>query len=235
MRIHLVQRARWVLLGVIVLCVAAGVLFSWQSARAGTGPSWLRRLVGPPQVLAGRHIGIVAGHSGNDSGTVCADGLTEASVNRSIADLVVHQLELYGATVDSLLEFDERLPGYQADAFISIHADSCQASQALTGFKVASLEGGSEESAALANCVWKTYAAATGLSPNPDTVTRDMTDYHSFREIAPGTPAAIIETGFLNADRSLLTQHPDLAAQGIVDGIRCLLVPPAQAQPGGSN
>ena len=197
-----------------------------KNARAGSGPAWLRRLAGPPQVLAGKHIGIVAGHSGNDSGTVCSDGLTEASVNRSIADLVVHQLELYGATVDSLLEFDERLPGYQADMFLSIHADSCQASKAMTGFKVASLEGGSDESAALADCLWKSYAATTGLSPNPDTVTRDMTDYHSFREIAPSTPAAIIETGFMNADRSLLTQHPDVAAQGIIDGIRCFLVPP---------
>jgi N-acetylmuramoyl-L-alanine amidase len=228
MRIHLVQRARWVLLGVIVVCVAAAILLSWQNARAGNGPAWLRRLAGPPQVLAGRHIGIVAGHSGNDSGTVCIDGLTEASVNRTIADLVTHDLELYGATVDRLLEFDDRLSGYQADAFVSIHADSCQASNDMTGFKVASFEGGSEESAALANCLWKTYAADTGLSPNPDTITRDMTDYHSFREISASTPAAIIETGFLNADRLLLTQHPDLAAQGIADGISCYLVP----QPG---
>jgi N-acetylmuramoyl-L-alanine amidase len=225
MRIHLVQRARWVLLGVIVLCVVAGIALSWQNARAGHGPGWLRRLAGPPQVLAGRHIGIVAGHSGNDSGTVCIDGLTEASVNRSIADLVVHELTLYGATADSLLEFDERLLGYQADVFVSIHADSCQASKDMSGFKVASLEGGSEESGALAACLWKSYAPATGLAPDPDTVTRDMTDYHSFREIAASTPAAIIETGFLNADRSLLTKQPDRAAQGIVDSIRCFLVP----------
>ena len=225
MRIHLVQRARWVLLGVIVLCVVAGIALSWQNARAGNGPGWLSRLAGPPQVLAGRHIGIVAGHSGNDSGTVCIDGLTEASVNRSIAELVVHELTLYGATVDSLLEFDERLLGYQADVFVSIHSDSCQASKEMSGFKVASLEGGSEESGALASCLWKSYAAATGLRPNPNTVTRDMTDYHSFREIAPSTPAAIIETGFLNADRSLLTEHPDRPAHGIVDGIRCFLLP----------
>ena len=55
-----------------------------------------------------------------------------------------------------------------------------------------------------------------------------MRDYHSFREIAPSTPAAIIETGFMNADRSLLTEHPDRAAQGIVDGILCFLAPAAE-------
>ncbi len=230
MRIHLVKRARLVLLGVIVLCVVAGMALSWQNARAGNGPAWLRRLAGPPQVLAGRHVGIVAGHSGNDSGTVCIDGLTEASVNQAIADLVVHDLTLYGATAESLLEYDERLPGYEADAFVSIHADSCQASKEMSGFKVASLEGGSDESAALAACLWKSYAAATGLLPDPDTVTRDMTDYHSFRAIAPGTPAVIIETGFMNADRALLTKHADRAAQGIVDGIRCFLPPPAEGQ-----
>ena len=167
MRIHLVQRARWVLLGVIILCVLAGMARSWQDARAGNGPMWLRRLAGPPQVLTGMHIGIVAGHSGNDSGTVCIDGLTEASVNRTIGDRVAHELVIRGASVDSLLEFDERLLGYKADLFVSIHADSCQAREELSGFKVASLEGGSEESAALADCLWKSYAPRPGLRPIP--------------------------------------------------------------------
>jgi len=48
-----------------------------------------RSSVGPLEILtgrgiAGRHIGIVAGHDGNDSGAVCPDGLTEAEVNRDI-------------------------------------------------------------------------------------------------------------------------------------------------------
>jgi N-acetylmuramoyl-L-alanine amidase len=50
-----------------------------------------------------------------------------------------------------------------------------------------------------------------------------MTLYHAFDEIGEMTPAVIIETGFLNLDRELLTHHPELVAQGITDGILCYL------------
>ena len=50
-----------------------------------------------------------------------------------------------------------------------------------------------------------------------------MTQYHTFYEIDPNTPGAIIEVGFMLADRTLLTQRPDLVAQGIIDGILCFL------------
>jgi N-acetylmuramoyl-L-alanine amidase len=48
-----------------------------------------------------------------------------------------------------------------------------------------------------------------------------MTSYHAFGEINPDTPAAIIEVGFLNLDREFLMKKPDLAAQGIAQGILC--------------
>ena len=48
-----------------------------------------------------------------------------------------------------------------------------------------------------------------------------MTFYHAYREIAPDTAAAIIEVGFMNLDRDMLVNHPDLVAQGITDGILC--------------
>jgi N-acetylmuramoyl-L-alanine amidase len=54
-------------------------------------------------------IGIVAGHWKNDSGSVCADGLTEQEVNLKIATLVQQKLEAEGYTVDLLSEFDELL------------------------------------------------------------------------------------------------------------------------------
>jgi len=50
-----------------------------------------------------------------------------------------------------------------------------------------------------------------------------MTSYHAFKEIDEFTPAAIIETGFMNLDRSLLTQQPELVAKGVADGILCYL------------
>jgi N-acetylmuramoyl-L-alanine amidase len=48
-----------------------------------------------------------------------------------------------------------------------------------------------------------------------------MREYHSFREIDPSTVAAIIETGFLNLDREILTKQTDRIAQGVVEGILC--------------
>src|SRR5512147_764742 len=89
-------------------------------------------------------IGIVAGHTGNDSGAVCMneDGevdLTEADVNLEIAELVKKNLESQGFQVDLLNEFDTRLNGYRAVALVSIHNDSCEyINDEATGFKVAS-------------------------------------------------------------------------------------------------
>lgn len=227
MRVDLVRRAQHFLLLIIALGLTAGLVSGWQSARAGSGPEWLRKLAGPPQTLTGRHIGIVSGHMGYDTGTVCDDGLTEASVNRGIADLVVSGLQRRGAQVDLLREYDDRLWGYQADAFISIHADSCQSD--FSGYKVAGLTGGSAASAALEQCLWQSYAAATDLPRHLATITDNMREYHAFHQITPNTPAAIIETGFLNADRRMLTEHRDLAAAGIVAGIECFLAPKAAA------
>jgi N-acetylmuramoyl-L-alanine amidase len=222
MRAELVRRVQIFFLLVIVAGILLAVVTSWLSARGGQGPQWLIRLAGPSQFLAGRHIGIVAGHSGNDSGTVCDDGLTEASVNMAIAQGVVKGLQRRGAQVDLLEEYDDRLDGYQADAFLSIHTDSCQAS--LSGFKVA---GGSSGSAAasgrLTTCLWDQYESATKLMRNPDTITDDMRIYHAFHQIATSTPAAIIETGFLNTDRTVLTTGRDQPINGIIAGIECFL------------
>jgi N-acetylmuramoyl-L-alanine amidase len=50
-----------------------------------------------------------------------------------------------------------------------------------------------------------------------------MTSYHAFSEVDPNTPAVIIETGYLNQDRELLTKNPSLVASGIVAGVLCYL------------
>jgi N-acetylmuramoyl-L-alanine amidase len=50
-----------------------------------------------------------------------------------------------------------------------------------------------------------------------------MTQYHTFYEIAPTTPGAIIEIGFLNLDRALLTEEPERVATGVATGILCYL------------
>jgi N-acetylmuramoyl-L-alanine amidase len=174
-------------------------------------------------------IGIVAGHSGNDSGAVCYDGngnvtLTEADVNLKIAAIVQQQLTQKGFQVDLLREFDTRLNGYRALAIVSIHNDSCEyINDEATGFKVAAALNTNDVNRAnrLTACIVDRYERDTKMTFHSGSITADMREYHAFREIDPSTVAAIIETGFLNLDREILTKHTDLVAAGVVDGILC--------------
>ena len=174
-------------------------------------------------------IGIVAGHSGNDSGAVCVDGngnvtLTEADVNLKIAAMVQEKLTQDGYQVDLLREYDTRLNGYRALAIVSIHNDSCAyINDQATGFKVAAALNTNDLNRAnrLTACLVDRYEHVTGMSFHAGSITGDMREYHSFREIDPSTVAAIIETGFLNLDREILTKHTDRIAEGVVEGILC--------------
>jgi N-acetylmuramoyl-L-alanine amidase len=181
-------------------------------------------------------IGIVAGHwwldeggqQSLDVGAVCDEGtaaqLTELEINMEVAQRVVFELRQDGYQVDLLQEWDERLTRYRADVLVSIHADACIYPEA-SGFKVARVADSyvPEVEDRLVACLAQHYAARTGLVFHRDSVTHDMTQYHTFYEIDPSTPGAIIEVGFMLADRALLTQRPDLVAQGIIDGILCFL------------
>lgn len=175
------------------------------------------------------HIGIVAGHSGNDSGAVCPEalgGIREVDVNLEIAERARSLLVEEGYQVDLLTEFDPLLRNYRALVLVSIHADSCQyINDQATGFKVAAAMSTTypERTLRLTNCLRSRYAEATGLKFHPGSVTNDMTNYHTFAEINSNTPAAIIEVGFLNLDRDFLTRKPDLAAEGVAKGILCYL------------
>ncbi|MCB0163268.1 MAG: N-acetylmuramoyl-L-alanine amidase [Anaerolineae bacterium] len=169
-------------------------------------------------------VGIVSGHKGYDPGAVCPDGLTEAEVNYAIALEVTNLLARQGVQGDVLDEFDDRLTDYQADALISIHADSCTIPGA-SGFKVARVTDSAipESEDLLVNCLYDQYGAYTGLPQHPSSITDNMTDYHAFREINRGTPGAIIETGFLLDDRQILQYKPKIVARGIAAGILCFL------------
>ncbi len=170
------------------------------------------------------HVGIIAGHTGSDSGATCPDGLQEVDINRNIAQRVVALLRKQGWQVDLLQEFDPRLDGYKADALLSIHADSCNV-PGKSGFKVASAESGYAQAAEhrMVACISKRYEERTGLQFDPNTITYDMTRYHAYYEIDHHTPAAIIETGFMLDDRELLVERPDVVAQGIADGLKCFI------------
>lgn len=179
-------------------------------------PNWLRR------------VGIISGHRGpeNDPGAVCPDGMTENELNFAVAQRVVLELRGQGYTVDLLEEFDVRLNDYRAAALVSIHSNDCgdYGGEFPSGFLVAQAEarpvGG--EDTLLAECIAEHYGAASQLDRRFG-LTRDMTDYHVFREINITTPGVIVELGFMLADRDLLENQPDLLARGLVDGILCFL------------
>lgn len=188
-------------------------------------PNWLRR------------IGIVSGHRGPqvppDPGAVCPDGLTEASITFAVAQKVVRNLRDRGYSVDLLDEFDSRLEGYQAAALVSIHANTCKNfGEVVTGYLIAraAARSGLGQDDGLVECVARYYAQATKLVRRPG-VTLDMSDYHTFREIHPLTPATILELGFMLADRDILTNKQDDMAKGITDGVLCFLEPNQQALP----
>jgi N-acetylmuramoyl-L-alanine amidase len=179
-----------------------------------------------PTLSNPRLVGLVAGHWKNDSGSVCSDGLKEVDVNLQIATLVQKILTGEGYQVELLHEFDPRLTGYQAAALVSIHNDSCDfINNEATGFKVASAMATRhpERAARLTSCLRARYGTATNLPLHSTSVTLDMTSYHAFDEINENTPASIIETGFLNLDRQILTEQPERVAQGVAEGILCYL------------
>jgi len=170
-----------------------------------------------------KKVGIVAGHWPDDSGAVCPDGTREVDINYAVAVKVVNSLRALGCRADLLGEFDPALQGYEAEVFVSLHADSCISGA--SGFKLARAEQSAvpEEEDRLVDCLYAEYEEATGLDRHEGSITPDMLYYHTFRRIAPETPGAIIEMGFMADDAAILLGEQDLVAQGVVNGILCFL------------
>ncbi|MBI3942406.1 MAG: N-acetylmuramoyl-L-alanine amidase, partial [Chloroflexi bacterium] len=171
-------------------------------------------------------IGIVAGHWKSDSGAVCPDGLQEAQINLSVAQKVVGLLASGGYDAELLAEFDPRISGFVADAFLSIHSDSCVTN--VSGFKISrySLSKNPKVDDRLVDCLYTEYGKATGLPRHVASVTLNMLHYHGLRDKSPATPGAIIELGFLGSNRDVLTGKQDVMAGGLVKGLECFLQSP---------
>ena len=220
---------QWLLAGLVLVGVSYLFQFwrNWEGGKVGGSgvAAFLSTLGGGEK----QRIGLVAGHWKNDSGAVCPDGLTEVTINQDVAERTATLLRRSGYSVDLMREFDPLLKGYESAAFVSIHSDSCI--NTISGFKVARQPESEspEQSDRLVQSLYQEYAAATGLEPHRDTITSDMREYHAFNEISPRTPAAIIEIGFMGADRQLLTRRPDLVARGIARGIINFMQPESEA------
>jgi N-acetylmuramoyl-L-alanine amidase len=208
-------------------------------------PRWLRpvRVPEPPKVIGtGRawpkRVGLQVGHWGSEllpdelarlrdaGGGASGGGYTEVQVNYAIAQLTAALLQARGLAVDVL---PATVPqDYLADAFVAIHADG-DARGRLRGFKIArsALSHIPEVDDALVEALYVEYARYTGLPRDDDHVTPRMRYYYAFNNrryyhaIATGTPAAIVETGFITSaeDRALLVNQPERAAAGLAAGI----------------
>lgn len=193
-------------------------------------------------------VGIIAGHSGPpqdpsftiDPGAVCDDNndgiaeLTELEINTDIARMVANKLLTLGYEVELLEEFDPRLENYRADALLSIHTNDCRDyGLGATGYNVAGpfargVPRGDTE--AFVTCIINEYGEVTSL-PRHFGVTEDMSEYHTFDEVHYDTPIAIIEIGFMFADRVMVTQSREALADGIVMGILCFMEPETYRSP----
>lgn len=174
-----------------------------------------------------RQVVLISGHAGYDSGAVCTGPddtvlLTEADVNAQVSRQAADLLRVAGADVEIFDEYDPRLENLQAEVLLSIHADSCIDA---SGYKAAYYTYSTipQIEQRILDCLDLHYAAVTGLPLHPDTVTHNMTEYHAFRRIAPDTPAAILELGFLGGDQVLLTTQTDRVARGVADSLLCFL------------
>ncbi len=152
-----------------------------------------------------------------------AGGYREADVNRDIAQRVVKLLESRGLAVDLLPATIP--PGYDADAFVAIHADG-SASGNSRGFKLATPWRTSRASQMLLDAMTEEYSNATNL-PQDGAITFNMRGYYAFNNrrhthaIAKTTPAVIIEMGFLTnaADRAVIINQAENVAIGIANGV----------------
>lgn len=186
-------------------------------------------------------IALIAGHwakeSDNgvpavrDSGAVCPDGLREVDITKGVTDLMIPMLQRRGYRVVQLEEFDARLkkvePDFAPKVLLSVHADSCLSGPEYpyaSGYKIAHAEPSQNdrEDGRLVTCLTRAYDKVVSkydLVFNQNTITRNMTEYHAFREVVETTPAAIIELGFLGNDRAVLVGHQDELARGLAIGL----------------
>lgn len=218
---HFQRRLLLLLLAVIAVIGLA----TWAGGQRSQAERWLGDWLNRSEATgaaAGQRIGILVGHKDFDSGAICDDGLSEGATVQRIAERTADRLRRLGAEVDLLAEYDDRLNGYQADVLVSIHADSCIDR---SGYKVARSETSviPDVEDRLIGCLMQSYSESTGLVFDSDTITPDMTQYHAFKRVAPQTPAAILEVGFLGGDAGVIVRQPELPARGIANGIVCFL------------
>ncbi|HEY4509803.1 MAG TPA: N-acetylmuramoyl-L-alanine amidase [Candidatus Paceibacterota bacterium] len=152
-------------------------------------------------------------------------GKMEWEIGLAIAQETAKLLEAQGIGVVVL---PATLPSiYEADVFVSIHADQNPNLPYASGFKVAaSVFDQSGKARRLAQLLKEEYRNATWLDEE-SYIPKSMPYYYAFNSgkflyaVHPTTPAVIIETGYLPnpRDRAIILSNPHMAAKGIAQGI----------------
>ena len=167
-------------------------------------------------------------------------GRREVDLNYDVANRVAKLLEAQGVVVDLL---PATVPGgYNADAFIAIHADG-SASSGPRGYKISTRWSSSVavQDGMLVDAITDAYRVATGL-PEDGNVTRNMRGYYAYASRRPNwrvstfTPGAIVEMGFMTnaADRAVMFNRTDDVAKGITNGIMVFLKKAYGQRPAGT-
>jgi hypothetical protein len=150
-------------------------------------------------------------------------GMLEVEVNEAVAQALAVRLRSRGFQVDLL---PATVPvSYRADAVVAIHADSSPLDYR-RGYKSAVFQPlRNRWDQALKSALDGAYLAVSGLPDDDANVTGDMLEYYAFNghyrhSLAKGTPAAIVELGYLShpLDRELLGR-PQLVAALLESGI----------------
>jgi hypothetical protein len=213
-----------------------GVIVQTPGPSAGPGSLGVLRVPLPKAIPTGpRRVGIQVGHWKTDEAPpelsrlevqtgAAWEGVTEVEINLDVAHRVASLLTAKGVVVDLLPTTIP--PGYLADAFVALHADSDGVGEN-SGFKMAhgARRGPFED--ALLNDIKKTYRDATGLDYDGTHITSNMRGYYPFswtrwqHATSPYTPAVILEMGYVSNDddRALMLDKPEVLAGGIADGI----------------
>jgi len=223
---HLVQM-------VVLWAFALATLFTfWNPHGLFTSQASIALLPTPvnPADVSGSNrtirIGIQVGHYKHNEGYTCPDGIREVDINYVIANKVSLLLGASQIAVDVLNEYDLNLINYKADALVSVHTRSCtDASAAASGFNLGTSISAKEieKTNELAACLAQEYSQNTGLAFSYQVIPDDQVNSHTFLDINSQTPAVQIEAGSLVADRAILLEGSDRAANGITAGILCYL------------
>jgi N-acetylmuramoyl-L-alanine amidase len=148
------------------------------------------------------------------------NGVEEFEVTLKIALKTKKILEKKGVQVEIL---PAKIPaGYEADAFLALHADESK-NPNLSGFRAApSFFDVTQKAQKLASLINSYYEKEVKIPFRPIFTSR-MTHYYAFNwrdffnTVSKKTPAALLETGFLTnaTDFLILTKKPELPAKSI--------------------